>query len=209
MIIGNHIIKLGEIPSTNYYANSGMEQEMFPDGTVIQAKFQTRGKGLGSNTWYSSMDQNLTVSIVIYPTYIKAEDQFLLNQIVSLAVCDTVNLVLEGTEVYIKWPNDIIASGAKISGILIQNNVFGNDISFSIGIGLNVNEERFPEDIPNPVSIKQITGIMHDPDDVLKTLISRMNYWLLETLEGNIEFIKNEYLSNLYRYRIPGHYLVQ
>ena len=59
----------------------------------------------------------------------------------------------------VKWPNDILSANKKIGGILIENTVKGKKINNSIiGIGLNVNQEKFPDSLKNVTSLKKITN---------------------------------------------------
>ena len=73
----------------------------------------------------------------------------------------------------VKWPNDVYWQDKKICGMLIENSLDGSDIaSCIIGIGINVNQERFVSDAPNPVSLINITGHEHDLDAILKRVCS-------------------------------------
>ena len=139
---------------------------------AVVAEYQTAGKGCGSNSWESERGVNLTLSMLIHPEDIPANEQFRITEITSLALCET----LEGyvnQRVEIKWPNDIYVGNSKICGILIENSLQGNTIKDSIiGIGLNVNQRRFVSDAPNPVSIYQLTGKETDREELLNRFLS-------------------------------------
>ena len=75
----------------------------------------------------------------------------------------------------IKWPNDIYWQDRKICGMLLENDLEGSRIGYCIaGIGININQDVFHSDAPNPVSLKQITGQRHDPADILTGILSRV-----------------------------------
>ena len=75
----------------------------------------------------------------------------------------------------VKWPNDIYAGDRKIAGILIENTLAGQRIVRSIaGIGVNINQTRFESDAPNPVSLKQLTGIENDVETVARLIASEI-----------------------------------
>jgi BirA family biotin operon repressor/biotin-[acetyl-CoA-carboxylase] ligase len=127
-----------------------------------------------------------------------AAKQFYLSKIVSLALVDF--LKTETNEVSVKWPNDIYIQNKKIAGILIENSVKGVNVSSAvIGIGLNLNQEKFISDAPNPVSLKQITGKEYDIEAVAKKIYESINNWykVLETCSFNE--IDSAYFNQLFR----------
>jgi BirA family transcriptional regulator, biotin operon repressor / biotin---[acetyl-CoA-carboxylase] ligase len=148
-----------ETDSTNKALERAFNLESPPEHYCIAAHSQSRGKGMGSNSWESEAGKNLCFSFVVYPHFLEAGMQFLLNQIISLSSRDFIASLLPEKEILIKWPNDIYVDGKKIGGILIENRILGNsfDTSF-IGLGLNINQTVFLSDAPNPVSVAQLTG---------------------------------------------------
>ncbi len=100
----------------------------------------------------------------------------------------------------IKWPNDIYVADDKIAGILIENSIFGNWIESTIaGIGLNINQEDFLSDAPNPVSLKMLTGKTYDTGICLQQLIGKLDKRYRQLLSGKLSKIKTEYISSLYQ----------
>lgn len=166
-----------EIDSTNKALECNLQMGSLPEFYCIAAHSQTKGKGMGSNRWESEAGKNLCFSFVVYPHFLEAGSQFLLNQIISLSCRDFVVSLLPGNEILIKWPNDIYVEQKKIGGILIENRILGNAFDSSlIGIGLNINQKVFLSDAPNPVSVAQITG----KDLVLDGLIEAYSRHFLE-----------------------------
>ncbi|MCM1483829.1 MAG: biotin--[acetyl-CoA-carboxylase] ligase [Muribaculaceae bacterium] len=153
-----HYIRLDSVPSTNSYM-SALPPDT-PAGTVVTAAEQSAGRGQRGNSWEAAPGQNLTLSVLLRPASVTAREQFMVSEAVALAVVHTVRHYLSDSyPVTVKWPNDIYVRDLKICGILIENTLTGSGIDRSIaGIGLNVNQERFISDAPNPTSIYMLTG---------------------------------------------------
>src|SRR5262245_58697712 len=126
--IGTSILELASTDSTNRYASELLEKEDLAEGTIVRADFQTGGKGYSGNQWQSEKGKNLLLSIILKPSFLSPNRQFFLNQIVSLAVRDTVVDLTRNNKVRVKWPNDVICGDAKIAGILIESAIQGNII---------------------------------------------------------------------------------
>jgi len=147
-----NIIKLDAISSTNDYLKKKYKSSNCKDGDLIWAKEQTQGKGQRENRWLSQKGKSLTISIYKEFNEFKVSNSFILNAIVSLSIVKTLKII-GLKEVRIKWPNDIMSGNKKLGGILIENFLKSEFISSSIiGIGLNINEEKF-EDLPNATSL--------------------------------------------------------
>ena len=140
LFIGNNIISLEEVDSTNRYLKDYLLKDNNTiEGLVVVATNQHSGRGQKGNTWQSEQGKNLTFSIFIKPN-IQVQAQFLISKAISLGIVDFLNDV-GLSELKIKWPNDIFCKDKKIARILIENTLKGNNVSNSIiGIGLNVNQ---------------------------------------------------------------------
>ena len=127
----------------------------------------------------------------------------MISRIFSLAVKETLDEYIE--HVSIKWPNDIYFREKKICGILIENEITGSNISSStIGIGLNVNQEYFFSDAPNPISLKQITNKTYHLDELLDHILKIAEEKYRQFLSSDTKKIRNEYQNALYRK--PGYH---
>jgi BirA family biotin operon repressor/biotin-[acetyl-CoA-carboxylase] ligase len=193
------IIKIDSVNSTNSYLSDLIIKNEISETTVFYTLSQTHGRGLGTNTWKSEDNKNLVFSLGFFQK-IKVDQHFVLSIVVSLAICDYLHL--KGIRAKIKWPNDIYFQNKKLAGILIDNTICGDVINHSIiGVGLNLNQRDFAIEIPNPVSLSQITGKIYNIDKEVK-IISKI---ILEKLNDfkNIDFsvIHTKYLNNLYRYQ--------
>ena len=190
-MINYQIKHIQEVNSTNIYLKELTKQTIADEGTVILADFQTSGKGRGASRWVSDRSENLTFSILVKPD-IKASFHFSLVEFVSLAIVDMLKLY--GINPRIKWPNDIYIGDRKIAGILMENVLIESTISLSIvGIGININQEIFPEDIPNPVSMRQVNR-----NEVLSQLLEQFRNRYDQLKAGYFDLLYNEYCNNIY-----------
>ena len=172
--------------------------------SVIAAVEQTAGRGQGSHTWYSSPRTNLTFSILYrFPEdgqgLLKVADMLLVTQITTLGIRDY--LLSKGITAGIKWPNDIWVGDRKICGILIENILDGDRIEASIvGIGLDVNEETWPEELPNPVSMKQLTGVHYELVSELEELCESISKRYFQSMdkEGR-KSLEKEFNEHMFR----------
>ncbi len=188
------IIHLTDITSTNDYLLSLKKQE----DIVAVSDYQTHGKGMGSNRWESEPGKNLLFSILIHPTWIPVNQQYLLSMAEAIALCDTLREITD--DITIKWPNDIYWKDKKISGTRIDVNLSGGVLAdMVIGTGINVNQTVFLSDAPNPVSLKQITGADHDRETLLNNILTRFQPLLQLLQEGETDKIVMMYHERLYR----------
>lgn len=165
-----NIIKVEEAGSTNTMLAAITDA---PHGTALSARSQTAGRGQRGNSWEAAPGKNLTFSLLLRPGSIPAARQFEISEIVAIAIARVLRRRLGTDRVRIKWPNDIYYDDLKICGILIENTLCGNYIERSIaGIGINVNQERFLSDAPNPVSMLNIAGHKFDLDRLLDETVS-------------------------------------
>jgi len=184
-----------QTPSTNALLWEMIRGNKLTEGFVLQTDFQTAGKGQMGNAWESESGKNLLFSLVLYPEKVKPDEQFLISQLVSVAIKKTLDEYTDN--ITVKWPNDIYWNDKKIAGILIENSLQGNSIKIVvIGIGLNVNQKVFLSDAPNPVSLFQITGKSQVANSLLNDI--RKNIMdLYFNLDANK--IRDEYAEILYR----------
>jgi BirA family biotin operon repressor/biotin-[acetyl-CoA-carboxylase] ligase len=198
MEIVHQITRLTAIDSTNEYAKKVVLPESDSFINVIVADEQSAGRGQRGNVWLSERKKNLTLSFCFSPSFLTLDNRFYLSKIMSAAVFEVLELIKSGFK--IKWPNDIIFEKRKIGGILIENTISGNKISLSIiGLGLNVNQKKFPTELPNAVSLLMILGKEMNLQDLTDKIIeSFKKYYLLLKTNRYME-IDRKYFSNLYQ----------
>lgn len=186
---------LRETRSTNLVLKEMLREYELPEGFVLRTDFQSAGKGQPGNSWESEKGKNLLFSVLLYPQHIAIDQQFILSQLVSVAILRTLNSFCAGFS--IKWPNDIYFGDKKIGGILIENSLQGSKLNTSIvGIGLNINQKTFRSDAPNPVSLRQITAKNQRRKNILQDVLNNI-YELYKKMD--VEAIRKEYSENLYR----------
>ena len=199
-MIGSKYINLESADSTNNYLKQLVISDKPTDGTVVIAREQTEGRGQMGNIWESVKEENITLSFVIYPTFLNVSKQFLISKVVSLGIFDFLKNFLP--EIKVKWPNDIYVGDKKIAGVLIENSVLGNKISSSvIGIGININQQKFSEQLLNPTSLFIETNTTYDIEKLILTLVEHLNKWYKEFMLDQVDKIDIDYLSKLYRYQ--------
>ncbi|MBI5148083.1 biotin--[acetyl-CoA-carboxylase] ligase [Candidatus Pacearchaeota archaeon] len=171
--IGSEILYLDTTDSTMEDARKLIEQET-ADGTVIIAEQQTAGKGRYNRNWFSPFG-GVYLSIILFRE-IELKKQGILSLMAGVASCEAIRNYLSEAE--IKWPNDILINGKKISGILTEK--LGN--YYIIGTGINTNTDKFEgEFMLHPTSIHLETGKKIDNDNFIISLLSNFdeNYNLL------------------------------
>ncbi len=195
------------LDSTNQYCKL-LDPNTVGEFTVICARTQTAGIGQQGNVWVSEGGKNLTFSIILKPTFLPASRQYELTMMLAVAVATTVEKYCNGSPVAIKWPNDIYVSDRKICGILTTSNIKEQHLAQSIcGVGLNVNQTSFPKWLPNPVSIKQVTGHHIELESLLEDLLQSVDkeYSLLKE---SPTCIAERYHRRLYRLGSEASYLL-
>lgn len=196
------------VDSTNKTALKLIGDGPCEEGIVIIADEQTDGKGHADSLWESEKGKNLTFSLILKPSFIEPSEQFLLTQIISVAILNFLKKRIPAEIVKIKWPNDIYVENKKIAGILIQNTIRGNSLDYAVvGIGLNVNQEIFRSDAPNPVSMIYYTGEQNEPGKLLEDLFTEIKTVYSNSVSPQFADSLNEfYLSNLYRFNEISEY---
>lgn len=205
------ILHFDEINSTNVYLYDKISENNDISDMVVVAAHQTAGRGMDKNRWESEAGKNLLFSIALNVNFLEAENQFKISQAVSVAIVETLQKIVISDKFFIKWPNDIYFGDKKLAGMLIQNTIEGRMMGVSIiGIGLNVNQIEFSKDIPNPISLKMISGQDFDLDNLLNLLVSSIKT-KVESLRDkeNQNEINEKYVSRSYRFGIWSDYFYQ
>jgi len=194
----NQLIELESVDSTNNYAMARIHEGMASGGMAYITRHQTAGKGQRGKTWVSESGQNLMVSLVIEPFPLILTQQFLLSAAVALAIIDLLKGFHEKNW-KIKWPNDIYWGDRKAGGLLVESIIVGQTWRWAVaGIGINLNQTSFPADIPNPVSLNQITGASFEPVAVARELVPKILEQILK-VHKNQGRILSAFNDNLYK----------
>jgi BirA family biotin operon repressor/biotin-[acetyl-CoA-carboxylase] ligase len=213
--VGSPFIELQSVDSTNNYALQQIHAGLAHHGTVFFAHEQLQGKGQRGKKWVSEKGTSLMLSAVIEAAPLLLSEQFRLSACVAVSAHELfTKYAVDGTS--IKWPNDLYWHDRKAGGILIENIIGGrravgtrqsaadsqqsSDWKWAIaGIGININQNRFPEGLTNPVSLKQITGKNHDPVVLAKELCGIFAKNWNDLLTRGFDNIYAYYLAHLYK----------
>ena len=222
-----NIVKLDSVESTNKYCEA-LPLDEVEDFTCYWALEQTAGigqrqcsdDGAAYNHWHSSPGLNLTFSLVLKPSWLLAGHQFRLTQALSLAIVDLLTTdhrpllaSHSSLQTTIKWPNDIYVDGRKICGTLISTRLDTARhpqpaIHYAVcGIGLNVNETAFPAWVPNPTSLRLLTGREYELEPLLQQLLLHIGRRYDALRRG--DDLEEEYLSHLLGLGVPARYRYQ
>jgi len=199
LFVGQNFVTLKQVNSTNNFLKELLSNSKpLIEGTVIMAENQFAGRGQHQNGWHAEPGKNLTFSLLLKPAFLPVSNQFDLVRAISLGVFDALCPLL-GERLKIKWPNDIYYADYKLGGMLIENLIQGNQIKNAvIGIGLNVNQEQFPANLPNPVSVKQILQQDYDLKALLSEICRHIEGYYLNLKAGKVSFVRDAYLKRLY-----------
>lgn len=205
-VIGHPFKVLTEVDSTNNYAMEQVNSGQVTSGTAWFTSNQTAGKGTRGKQWVAQPGDISALSIALQPAMLPLSRQFMLSVTVALATCDFFTSYA-GDETIIKWPNDIYWRDRKAGGILIENVLRGNVWQYAIiGIGLNINQAAFPPDLPNAVSLRQITGKVREAADLARELCTFLDKRIQQLVPANYETLLREYTTRLFRWQQPAFY---
>ncbi len=170
-----------------------------PSFRMVAARCQTAGRGQRGNHWESEDFKNLTFSMAVHPVWLHPSHQFAISEATALAV--VAYLQSEGIDALVKWPNDIYVGDRKICGILIDHSIDSTSILRSVvSAGLNINQQKFNSDAPNPVSMKNLLGRETSVEDAAVRLLLLLRQFILltQTAGGRTE-LHESFMRHLYR----------
>lgn len=199
LFVGQQLLFIASCASTNSEAQQLLIKNEATEGCAVVTHRQTQGRGQRGNSWEAEPGQNITLSVILSPSFLAARQQFYLNMAVSLAVLD---LLLEQglQQARVKWPNDLFFEDKKLGGILIENTVNSQALQHSIiGIGLNVNQTHFASS--TATSVANVCGHTLDLEKLTVRLLELLEKRYLQLRGGHTARLKYEYLQGLYRYQ--------
>ncbi len=187
--MGKNILAYEVLDSTNTTAK---ENYHYPEGTVIVAKRQLKGRGRRDRKWHSDDDGALYFSVILKPQ-IEPENLSQITLIAGLTVAKIIEEI-SGVEAGIKWPNDILINSKKAVGILTELYVKDNEKCVILGIGINVENEQFPEEIlETATSISLESGKKIQKEDILKCFLEEFEKDYKIFLQNGFSVFKDEY----------------
>lgn len=202
LFVGQNIISLKSIDSTNTFLSDLSKHSSIVEGTVVLTEDQLDGRGQQGNVWQSEKNKSLTFSVLLFPK-IDVNYQFSFNKCISLSICEAFKRC--GVRSQIKWPNDIFINDKKVAGVLIENTIQHEKIYKSVvGVGINVNNDQL--DFPLATSLKMETSTTFDLMSLLDLLCEEIERFYL-LLKSNKKTISKKYNGNLYRLNMPTTFL--
>lgn len=194
-IVGWKIYYYSETGSTNDEAfNLGIAGA--PEGTVVVADSQLKGRGRFQRSWHSPAGTNIYTSVILRPS-LKISESSRIPVMAGVAVGDVLDRYCPGS-ISLKWPNDILVNEKKVSGILSQAKITAKRIDFIVlGIGINVNmkKELFPEDIRDTAtSLALEAGREIARQDVLISLYENLEKWYKQLTLNGFGSVKSRWL---------------
>jgi BirA family biotin operon repressor/biotin-[acetyl-CoA-carboxylase] ligase len=199
LFVGKNVRYFSNCYSTNDVAAEIIQQKEAFEGAFIITDNQLAGRGQRGNHWEAHPGMNITLSVLLKPSFLQANKQFDLNVAVSLAIHDLLSSQ-KLDKLTIKWPNDIYVGNKKMGGILIENMLSGNYIGWSIiGVGLNVNQLDF-ENL-NATSLRiEMKGKEQDNQNLIEKLAEYVEKRFLELKAGKADSQKKTYVESLFRF---------
>ena len=195
-VSGFKVLEYEELDSTNNQAEK-LGWNVLKDKVVVVTCKQTRGRGQVGNHWECEPGKNISMTVVFRPEELPAGEQFAVSMVIALGAYDFVSRYTGGCSV--KWPNDIYVGDKKIAGILIEHAIMGAYVGGSLcGIGVNINQERFLSDAPNPVSLFQLTGVELPLEKALEELLACIGSRYEKIRDYKL--LEKDFLSVLYRW---------
>ena len=193
-----NMLILDSVDSTNNYAMALIQQGERRSIKPVFSMEQTRGKGRRGKHWQSTKGTNIMLSIPMKMQWLPVSQQFQLSVAVALSCYDLFSKYLF-SNVFIKWPNDIFINDSKAGGILIENIIKGTLWQWSvIGIGLNINQEKFEEFNLKATSLKLASGESYDVLKLAKELVSLVLKRVEELKSGKFQKMLEEYNRHLF-----------
>lgn len=193
----DRLVFLPQVDSTNEEAHR-LALQGAGEGTAVIADQQTAGRGRRGRSWYSDSSGGLYLSLLLRPGF--APDRAsMITLVAALAVSQAIEEVC-GLKTAIKWPNDLLLSGKKVCGILTQLHMAEEKIdSLIVGIGINVNQKNFPQDIQAVATSLQIElGEPVEKDKLLSSLLTCFEKKYREfLLYENLSSLQTEYNARL------------
>jgi len=176
----HHYYKIGSTNSTAMEAAAAGA----PEGSVFLAEEQISGRGRGANAWHSTPSEGIYCSVVLRPN-LPPSEVLILSLAAGLAVHAAVQEIDARVNPDLKWPNDLLLEGRKFCGILTEMNAEATRVRYVVvGIGINVNQEKFPEELRNvATSLRLASGTEWSRAEVVAALLKSLHREYRELLD--------------------------
>lgn len=176
-VVGHPLVAYGAVSSTNDVLKE-LALKGAPDGLTVVATHQTNGRGRRGRTWVSCPGQAVYLSVLLRPEWPGADVTWL-GVLGGVAAAEAAS-VLGVKELLIKWPNDVLARGRKLGGVLVEPRLGDEHIDFAVlGIGFNVQQqpEDWPGELRDTATSCLAEGVEVASDLVVRTLLEQLDRW--------------------------------
>ncbi|MDH5608074.1 MAG: biotin--[acetyl-CoA-carboxylase] ligase [Cyclobacteriaceae bacterium] len=183
LFAGKNIDYLPDCHSTNDFLLQLARQKMAKEGHVVVADYQSHGKGQRGSSWVSEPGKNLLFSLLIKPSFLPLDRQYLLTLMTANALHQAL-AHWQVDKVEIKWPNDIYLNNRKAAGILCESSLMGHRMEYAVlGMGVNLNQRDFGD--VQATSLWNETGQQVIRDEVLEQVLLLLEKWYAVLKDGN------------------------
>lgn len=168
-----------------------------PEGALVIAEHQTAGRGRLGRPWTDTSGQGLLFSVVLRPS-LPPDRLGLITLAGGVAVAEAVGAWTAPVEPRIKWPNDVLIDGQKCCGMLLESSLDGPIPLVVLGIGLNVNQDAFPEMLADrATSLRLETGRFVPRPALLARLLERLEHWADRLAAGDEAMLRHAFTERM------------
>jgi BirA family biotin operon repressor/biotin-[acetyl-CoA-carboxylase] ligase len=190
--VGRNVICFGEVSSTNDVARHSARQKN-ADGLAVLAESQRHGRGRLGRRWASTPRSGVLMSVLLIDGANLAHEAVTIAA--GLAVAEGIDDIAD-LSCRLKWPNDVLADGKKIAGILVELSTCPAGRAVVIGIGINVHAAPPPSRLAHPAtSLAEQTGLIVERIDVIRAVLRRLDAWVGRIQAGRLEELRNAWLA--------------
>ena len=184
------------VDSTNTQAKR-LAEDGAPHGLLAVAEAQTMGKGRRGRQWISEGGEAIYMSLLLRPE-ISPEKAPAITLLMALAAEEGIRK-LSGLDTLIKWPNDVVAEGKKLCGILTEMSADLDGVRYVVtGAGINVNQEKFPPETPNASSMRLLSGRTFRRAELIGLVLEAFEkYYGIFMKTGDMSGLKEAYEARL------------
>lgn len=189
--MGKQIEYYEEIDSTNLRAKE-WSKEGATEGSLVLAEKQNAGRGRMGKQWDSPKEEGIWMSLIVKPS-MTIDKIPRLTVLAGLCMCKSIRQVT-GLKAQIKWPNDLVVNNKKVCGILCEMVKVKNQLAVVVGIGVNVNSKKFPDDLPHATSLYLEGKKLFNREEIIKSFLEHFEKsYFGYTEKGSLENIIEDY----------------
>lgn len=189
---------LDTVDSTNNYATKLIDDGLAHHGDVVWALEQTAGKGQRGKKWETRAGENVMMTLIVQPDKDLAMNPYHLNVLVAHTLATYLKQLYAYWRVNIKWPNDIFVNAKKAVGVLVENIYRGSNWSHAIiGIGINLNQVKFPDSLVHATSLQIESGLVFDLFETIQDIRAGILNAIIQYPKQSFQTINEKYNADL------------